>query len=138
MLFNMLSRFVTAFLPRSKHFFNFIAAVTVHSDLGSQENRICHFFYCFHIDLPWSDGTRCHDLVFWMLSFKSAFSLSSFTFIKRLFNSSLLSPIRVMSPAYLRLLIFLPAALISACVSSSLALHMMYSGYELNKLGDNV
>ena len=31
-----------------------------------------------------SNGTRCHDLSFWMLSFKPAFSLSSFTFIKRL------------------------------------------------------
>ena len=41
--------------------------------------------------------------VFWMLSFKSAFSFSSFTLIKRLFHSSLLSAIRVASPAYLRL-----------------------------------
>ena len=48
-------------------------------------------------------------LVFWMLSFKPAFSLSFFTFIKRLFNSSSLSAIRVVSSAYLRLLIFLPA-----------------------------
>ena len=39
-----------------------------------------------------------------MLSFKPTFSLSSFTFIKRLF-SSLLSAIRVVSSAYLRLLI---------------------------------
>ena len=37
-----------------------------------------------------------------MLSFKPAFSLSSFTFIKRLFNSSSLSAIRVMSSAYVR------------------------------------
>ena len=43
-----------------------------------------------------------------MLSFKPIFSLSSFTFIKRLF-SSLLSAIRVVSFAYLWLLIFLPA-----------------------------
>ena len=58
----------------------------------------------------------CHEvirpdamiLVLWMLSFKPTFSLSSFTFIKRLFSSSL-SAIRVVSSAYLRLLIFLPA-----------------------------
>ena len=43
-----------------------------------------------------------------MLSFKPAFSLSPFTFIKRLFSSSLLSAIRVMSSTYLKLLIFLP------------------------------
>ena len=47
-----------------------------------------------------------------MLSFKAAFSLSSFTFIKRLFSSSLLSALRVVSSAYLRLLIFLPAILV--------------------------
>ena len=51
-------------------------------------------------------------LVFDELSFKPAFSLSSFTLIKRLFSSSLLSAIRVVSSAYLRLLIFLPAILI--------------------------
>ena len=44
-----------------------------------------------------------------MLSFKPTFSLSTFTFIKRLFSSSSLSAIRVVSSAYLRLLIFLPA-----------------------------
>ena len=47
-----------------------------------------------------------------MLSFKPTFSLSSCTFIKRLFGSSLLSAIRAVSSAYLRLLIFLPAVLI--------------------------
>src|SRR5574339_258841 len=41
-----------------------------------------------------------------MLSFKPTFSLSSFTFIKSLFSSSSLSAIRVVSSAYLRLLIF--------------------------------
>ena len=59
----------------------------------------------------------CHEvmgpdamiLVFWMLGFKPAFSLSSFTLIKRLFCSSSLSAIRVVSSAYLRLLIFLLA-----------------------------
>src|SRR5574337_1780496 len=70
-----------------------------------------------------------------MLSFKPTFSLSSFTFIKRLF-SPLLSAIRVVSSVYLRLLIFLPAILIPACVSSSPAFCMMYSAYKLNKQGD--
>ena len=75
-------------------------------------------------------------LVFWMLSFKPTFSLSSFTFIKRLFSSSSLSAIRVVSSAYLRLLIFLPAILIPACASSSPAFLTMYSAYKLNKQGD--
>ena len=60
------------------------------------------------------------------------------TFIKRLFSSSSLSAISVVSSAYLRLLIFLPEILIQACTSSSLAFLMMYSAYKLNKQGDNI
>ena len=102
----------------------------------------CHCFYCFSIYLPWSDGTgSLHGkwtelnwlmgldvmiLVFWMLSFKPTFSLSSFNFIKRLFTSSL-SAIRVVLSAYLRLLIFLSVILIPAYTSSSPAFLMMYS-----------
>ena len=77
-------------------------------------------------------------LVFWMLSFKPTSSLSSFTFIKRLFSSSSLSAIRIMSSAYLRLLIFLPTILIPACASSSPVFLMMYSAYKLNKQGHNI
>ena len=77
-------------------------------------------------------------LFFWMLSFKPTFSLFSFTFTKRLFSSSLLSAIRVVSSAYLRLFIFLPAILIPACASSCLAFCVMYSEYKLNKQGDNI
>ena len=73
-----------------------------------------------------------------MLSFKPTFSLSSFTFIKRLYSSSSLSAIRVVSSAYLRLLTFLPVILIPACASSSPAFHMMYSAYKLNKQGDDI
>ena len=73
-----------------------------------------------------------------MLSFKPAFSLSSFTFIQRLFSSSLLSAISVVLSAYLRLLIFLLAILIPDYASSSPTFHMMYSAYKLNKQGDNI
>ena len=68
-----------------------MAAVTICSDFGVQENKVCHYFHCFPIYLPWSDGTGCHDIRFWMLSFKPAFSLSFFIFIKRLLSSSSLS-----------------------------------------------
>ena len=64
-----------------------------------------------------------------MFSFKSAFSLSSFIFIRRLFSSSLLSAIRVVSSAYLRLLIFLPEILNPACASFSPGFCMKYSAY---------
>ena len=101
-----------SFSPKEQVTFNFMVAVTICNDFGAQENKVCHSFQYFPIYLPWSDGTRCHDLVFWMLSFNSAFSLSSFNFIKRLLSSSLLPAIRVVSFAYLMLLIFLPAILI--------------------------
>ena len=39
-----------------------MAAVTIRSDFGAQENKICHCFLFFHFYLPWSDGTVCHDL----------------------------------------------------------------------------
>ena len=60
---NMLSRFVIAFLPRSKCLL-ISFAVTVNSDFGAQENKIGHCFYFFPFYLPWSDGTGCHDLCF--------------------------------------------------------------------------
>ena len=115
-----------------------MAAVTTCSDFGVQENKVSHCFHCFPIYLPWSDGTGCHDLAFWMLSFKPAFSLSSFTFIKRLFNSSSRCAVRVVSSEYLRLLVFLPSILIPAYASSSPAFLTMYSAEKVNKQGDNI
>ena len=52
LLFNTLPRFVIAFLSRRKHLFNFVAAVTVHSDFGAQENKLCHCFHFSPIYLP--------------------------------------------------------------------------------------
>ena len=71
-------------------------------------------------------------------SFKPAFSSSFFIFNKRLFSSSSLSAIRVVSSAYLRLFIFLPAVFIQACASSSPAFHMKYSAQKLNKQGNSI
>ena len=115
-----------------------MAAITICSDFGTPQNKVCHCFHCFPIYLPWSDGTNAMIFVFWMLSFNPVFSLSSFTFIKRLFSSSLLSAINVVSSAYLGLVIFLPAILILAYASSSPTLSMMYFAYKLNKQGDNI
>ena len=77
-------------------------------------------------------------LVFWMLSFRPTFSLSSFTFFKRLFSSFSLSAIRVVASTYLRLLLFLLAILIPACASSNPAFSVMYSVYKVNKESDNI
>ena len=137
LLLNMLSRLLITFLPRSKHllisWLQSPFAVTL-----EPPKIVCQCFYCFPIYLPWVMGPDAMILVFWMLSFKPTFSLSSFTFINRLFSSSLLSAIRVVSSAYLRLLIFLPAILIPAYASSSPVFLMTYSAYKLNKQGDNI
>ena len=76
--------------------------------------------------------------LFWMFRIQPTFSLSVFTFIKSLFSSSLLYAIRVVSSAYLRLLICLLAILIPTCASSNLAFRVMYSAYKLNKQGENI
>ena len=131
MLFNMLSRLVITFLPRRKCLvsFDFMAAITICIDFGAPQSKVSHCFDCFLIYLLWSDETGCHDLCFWMLSFKPTFHS---------FSSSLLSAIRVVLSAYLRLFIFLPAILIPACASSSPAFHMMHYAYKLNMQGNNI
>ena len=108
-----------------------MAAVTIPSYFGAQETKIYHCFHFSPFYLSWCDGTRYHDLSFLNVEFQVSF----FTL---LFSSSSLSAIRVVLSANLRLLMFLPAILIPACDSSSLAFHMMYSAYKLNKQGDNI
>ena len=137
LLFNMLSRLVIIFLPRSKCLLvsclqSTSAVILELPKIKSVTVSIVSPSIC-----PEVMGPDAMILVFWMLGFKPAFSLSSYTFIKRLFSSSL-SAIRVLSSAYLRLLIFLLAILIPACASSSPAFCMMYSAYKLNKQGDNI
>ena len=65
LLFNMLPS--SSFKEQAS--FNFMIAVTICGDFGAQENKICHCFCCFPIYLPWSDGTRCHDLSFLNVGF---------------------------------------------------------------------
>ena len=132
LLFNMLSRFLNASLPSIKH--------PLISWLQSPSAVILEPKKIKSLTVSIVSPSICHEvmgldamiLAFWILSFKPTFSLSSFTFIKRLFSSSL-SDIRVVPSAYLRLLIFYPAILTSACASSSPAFLMMYSAYKLNK-----
>ena len=132
-LYNMLSRFVITFLPRRNCLILWLQLPsTVILEPKKIKSVIVSTFICHEVM-----GPDAMILVFWMLNFKLAFSLSSFTFIKRLFSSSLLSAIRVVSSAYLRFLIFLPAILIPDCALSSPAFCKMYSAYKF-KQGDNI
>ena len=74
LLFNMLSRLVITFLPRSKQAsFNFMAAVTICRDFGAQENKVCHCFHCFPSLCHERMGPDAMIFIFWMLSFKPGF-----------------------------------------------------------------
>ena len=64
LIFKTLSKFVIAFLPRSKCLLILWLQSTVCSDFEAKENKVCHCFHCFPIYLPCCDGTRCHDLCF--------------------------------------------------------------------------
>ena len=71
-LFNMLSRLVIVFLPRSKCLLiSWLQSSSAVSEFifGAPQNKACHCFHCFPIYLPWSDGTRCHDLSFLNVEF---------------------------------------------------------------------
>ena len=111
LLFNMVSRLVITHLPKHKHLLT--------SWLQSPSAVI---FEPPKIKSATVSPSICHEVmgpdamifVFGMLIFQPTFSLSSFTFIKRLFSSSSLSAIRMVSSAYLRLLIFCLAILIPA------------------------
>ena len=83
LLFNMLSRLVITFFPRSKHLLTSLLQSPCAVILEPKKNKVWH---CFPIYFPWSDGTRCHDLRFsecWVLSqlFPSPLSPSSRGFL---------------------------------------------------------
>ena len=141
LLFNTLSRFVISFLPRSKHLLiswlqspsavilepKIIKSATV----STVSPSICHEVM----------GPDAMILVFWMLSFKPVFSISSYFpphFPQEALYFFSLSAIKVVSSAYLSLLLFLLAIFIPACDSSSPTFLMMYSAYKLNKQGHNI
>ena len=68
LLFKMLSRLVITFLPRSKH----LLISWLHSPSAvilEPKKIVCHYFHCFPIYLPWSDGTRYHDHCFLNVEF---------------------------------------------------------------------
>ena len=131
LLFKTLSKFAKPFLPRSK--------CPCILWLQSPSTLILEPKKMKSDTVSTFPPSLCHEvmgpddmiLVFWMLSFKSGFSLSSFTLIKRLFSSSSFPATQVVSSAYLRLLILLLAILIPACASSSPAFLTMYSAYKL-------
>ena len=136
MLFKILSRLVITLLPRSEHllilWLQSPSAVILEPKKKSLTVPIVSLSVCHEQWewMPWSSFFEC-----WISSQLFHYTL---TFIKELFSTSSLSVIRVVSTAYLRLLIFLPVNLIPACASSRPMFLMMYFAYKLNKQGDNI
>ena len=127
----MLSKFAITFLPRSKRLLiswlqSPFTVILEHKKIKSVTVSIVSPSICCEMMEP-----DAMIFIFWMLSFMPAF-VFSFTLIKRLFSSSSLSAVKVVSSVYLKLLIFLLAILIPACVSSSPVFLMMYSACKLN------
>ena len=116
LLFNMLSRLVIAFLPRSKHLL--ISWLQLPSAVILEPKKIK--FVTISIVSPsiWREVMALDAII--------------------LVSALCLLPYLHMSSAYLRLLIFLLEIMIPACASSSLAFRMMSSAYTLNKQGDNI
>ena len=69
LLFNMLSMLGIAFLPRSKCLLISWVQSPSAVILEPQKIKVCHCFHCFPMYLPWSHGTRCHDLTFLNVEF---------------------------------------------------------------------
>ena len=118
-----------------------MTAVTITSNFGAQENKVCHCLHCFSSICHEVMGPDAISLFFecWVLSqFSSHSSLPSSrsSLVPLHFLVKVWFHLRVVSSAYLRLLILL-AILILACASSSLAFHMMYYTYKLDKQGGN-
>ena len=124
LLFNMLSKWVITFLPKSNHpLISWLqspsAVILEPPKLKSLTISIVSPSIYYEVM-----GLDAMIFVFWMLSYKPTFSLFLFHFHQEAL-SSLLSAIRVVSSTYLSLLLFLPEILIPACTSSSPAFLMM-------------
>ena len=131
----MLSMFVTAFLPRSNHLLiSWLQSLSAVILEPKKIKSVTVITVSHLLAVRWWDLI----LVFWMLSLKPDFSLSSFTLINRFFSSSSLSAIGVMISACLRILIFFPALLIPVYDSPSPECHMTYSECKLYKPGDSI
>ena len=74
LLFDMLSKLVITFLPRSKHLLTSWLQSPSTVILEPPKIKVCHCFHCFSIYFPWSDGTRCQ--MPWFLSFSKCWALS--------------------------------------------------------------
>ena len=138
LLFNTLSVSVIAFIPRSK--------LLLFSRLQSLSTVFLEPPKTKTLTVSIVFPSVCHEVMgpcvmiflFWMLSVKPAFSLLSFTFVKRLFNSSSLSARKDSIICISKVIDISPRNLDSILYFFQPGICMMYSAYQLNKQGDNI
>ena len=138
LLFNMLSRFVIAFPTRSNHvLISWLQSSSI-VILEPRKIKPATIFIFSPSICPKVVGPDAVILFFWILSFKPTFSLSSFTLIQRLFDSSLLSVLRGRYHLHIW----------GCCCFSwkswfqlefiQRGISQMYSAYKLNKQGNDI
>ena len=133
LLFNMLSRLVITFLPRSKRLsISWLQLLSAVIWSPRKLNPLLFPLFPHLFAMKWWDQRLI--TVFWMLSFKTAFSLFSFTFIKRLFSSSSLSAMSGIT--CISEIVDISPSNLDFSLRFSLVFHMIYS--SLNKQGDNI
>ena len=130
LLLNMLSRFVIAFFPRSKYL---LISWLQSPSTVILEPKTIKFWHCVPIYLPWSDGTRCHDLIFLNVVLSQLYhsppSPSSRGSSVPLHFLPLEYHLHIWGCWY-----FFRQSWFLACDSPSPAFHMMYFAWKLNKL----
>ena len=62
LFFNMLSRLVIAFLQGASVLISWLQSPSAVILKAPPPNKVSHCFHCLPIHLPWSDGTKYHDL----------------------------------------------------------------------------
>ena len=130
LLFNILSRFLIPFLPRFKISRLQSPSAVILEPLKSVTVSIVSPSICHEVT-----GLDAMIFIFWMLSFKPTFSLSSFIFIKKLFTFCHKGGVICISEVTDISLGNLDSSL---CFFQPSTFHIMYSACRLNKQGDNI
>jgi len=101
-----------------------MTAITICSDFGAQKNKVSHCFHCFPIYLPWSDGTRCHDLSFLKVELLANFLISSAS-VRSIPFLSFIEPTFTWNVPLVSLIFLKRSLVIPILLFSSISLHWL-------------
>ena len=135
---DVLPRLVITFLPRSKHLLVSWLQSPSAVIFEPPQNKISHCFHCFPIYLPWSDGTRCHDLRFLNVEFSANFFTLLFYFHQEAFQFLFTLCHKCGIICMSELVDISPGNLDSSLCFIQPSISLIYSAYKLNKQGNNM